>query len=101
MSVNFDLLAYTVTIDSSGNSIGRYLYDDARYKYFGKDHLPYGVIAILLFVIMNFLSFILLLFYPMKWFQKCLNHVRLSKLALHIFVDSFSGHFKDGTEPGT
>ena len=101
MSVNFDLLAYTVTIDSSGKSIGRYLYYDASYIYFGKDHLPYGVIAIFLFVVMNFLPFIILLFYPMKWFQKCLNHLRLSKLALHIFVDSFSGHFKDGTEPGT
>ena len=44
---------------------------------------------------------LLLLFYPMKWFQKCLNCLRLSHVALHTFVDSFAGCYKDGTEPGT
>ena len=37
----------------------------------------------------------------MKWFQRCLNHLNLSHLALHTFVDSFAGCYKDGTEPGT
>ena len=37
----------------------------------------------------------------MKWFQRCLNHFKLSHLALHTFVDSFAGCYKDGTEPGT
>ena len=101
LSVSFDLLIFTVPIDSSGNAVGRFLYYDASYEYFGRDHLPYGVMAILSIFIFILLPFLLLLFYPMKWFQKCLNHFRLSYLALHTFVDSFAGCYKDGTEPGT
>ena len=101
LSVNFDLLAFTVPIDSSGRSVGRYLYYDASYKYFGTDHLPYGIMATLSFTIFNILPFLLLLFYPMSCFQKLLNCFQLSHLALHTFVDSFAGCYKDGTEPGT
>ena len=101
LSVNFDLLAFTNAIDSSGKSVGKFLYYDANYDYFGQDHLPYGILAIFSFTIFNLLPFLLLLFYPMRWFQKCLNQLKLSHLALHTFVDSFAGCFKDGTEPGT
>ena len=101
LSVNFDLLAFTIPIDSSGKKVGRYLYYDASYEHFGPDHLPYGILALLLLTIFNFLPFLLLLFYPMKWFQRCLNRYKLSHLALHTFFDSFAGCYKDGTEPGT
>lgn len=101
LSVNFDLLAFTVPIDSSGRSVGRYLYYDASYEHFGRQHLPYGIIAILSFIIINLFPFVLLLFYPMKWFQRVLNRFMLSHPALHTFVDSFAGCYKDGTELGT
>ena len=101
LSVNFDLLAFTTAIDSSGKSVGKFLYYDANYEYFGPDHLPYGILAIFSFTFFNLLPFLLLLFYPMRWFQKCLNCSKLSNLALHTFVDSFAGCYKDGTEPGT
>ena len=45
----------------------------------------------------------LLLLYPARCCQKCLNicnHGSL-RIVLHTFVDAFQGHFKDGTEPGT
>ena len=101
LSVNFDLLAFTSPIDSSGKAVGKFLYYDASYEYFGTDHLPYGILAIISFIFINLLPFLLLLFYPMRWFQKSLNCFRLSHLALHTFVDSFAGCYKDGTEPGT
>ena len=81
--------------------MGIYLYYDASYEYFGIDHLPYGILAIFSFTIVNLLPFLLLSFYPMKWFQICLNRLKLSHLTLHTFVDSFAGCYKDGTEPGT
>ena len=77
------------------------LYYDASYKYFGPDHLPYGILALLSLTIFNLLPFLLLLIYPMKGFQRFLNYFKLSNIALHTFVDSFSGCYKDGTEPGT
>ena len=99
--INFDLLTHTVPIDPSGYSVGKFLYLDASYEYFGPDHLPYGVLALTLLIIFNIAPFLLLLFYPMKCFQMCLNRFKLSCFALHAFVDSFAGCYKDGMEPGT
>ena len=101
LSVSFDLLAFTVPVDPNGKSVGRYLYCDATYEHFGPDHLPYATVALLSLIVFNVLPLLLLLFYPMRWFQKCLNCLKLSHLALHTFVDSFAGCYKDGTEPGT
>ena len=101
MSVSFNLLIYTSIVNSRGEFLGRYLYYDASYEFFAKEHLPYGIMALFLFTTFNILPLLLLLFYPMNWFQKCLNWLRLSHVALHTFVDSFAGCYKDGTEPGT
>ena len=100
MSVSFNLLIYTRIVNSRGELVGRYLYYDTSYEFLGKEHLPYGAIALLVFIIFNVLPLALLFLYPMKCFQKCLNHFKLSFIALHTFVDSFAGCYKDGTEPG-
>ena len=100
MSVSFNLLIYTSVVNSKGEIGGRYLYYDASYKFLGEEHLPYGILALLLFVCFNVSPLLLLFFYPMKCFQKLLNRLKLSHIALHTFVDSFSGSYKDGTEPG-
>jgi hypothetical protein len=81
--------------------VGTYLYYDASYEYFGRKHLPYGLVAVFIFVCFNLLPFFLLLLYPTRWFQRCLNLFKLNHFALHTFVDSFAGCYKDGTEPGT
>ena len=101
LSVSFDLLVFTRPFNLTGKFTGVYLYYDATVVYFGKQHLPYGIIAILFFLVFNILPFLLLFFYPIKWFQSCLNHLKLSHITLHIFVESFTGYYKDGTEPGT
>ena len=101
MCVSFNLLIYTSIINARGEYLGRYLYYDASYKFMGKEHLPYGIIALVLFIVFNILPVLILLLYPIKWFQKFLNYFRLSHVALHTFVDSFAGSYKDGTEPGT
>ena len=40
LSVNFDLLVFITPINSTGNVVGTYLYYDAGYEYFGRDHAP-------------------------------------------------------------
>ena len=100
MSVSFNLLTYTSVVNSRGAFRGKYLYYDSSYEFFSKDHLPYGVLALFMLICFNALPMLLLFFYPMKWFQKCLNYFKLSHLTLHTFVDSFAGCYKDGTEPG-
>ena len=95
MSVSINLLIYTPVINQKGNFVGKYLYYDASYKFFGKEHLPYGILALVLFTCFNIFPLLLLVLYPMKWFQKCLNHLKLSRITLHTFVDSFAGCYKD------
>ncbi len=53
--------------------------------------------AILVLLVFNILPLLLLLLYPLRCFQRCLNHCRLRSLALTTFMDAFQGHYKDGT----
>ena len=101
LSVSFDLLAFTQPFNLNGTVTGNFLYYDATIVYFGRKHLPFALMAVLFSLIFIILPFLLLLFYPMKWFQACLNRCNLSHIALHTFVESFTGYYKDGTDPGT
>ena len=101
LSTHIDLLLYVEPFDHTGTKIGKFLYYDPTVEYFGREHYLYGILAILIGLLCSLLPLLLLLFYPMKWFQKCLNGLKLNRYGLHIFVDSFAGCYKDGTEPGT
>ena len=114
--VTFLLLSYVKLVDSTltvlvptvvysihEEILGVRVYYDASYKYFSKEHLPYATMSIVLFLIFIISPLMLLLLYPARCCQKCLNicnHGSL-RIVLHTFVDAFQGHFKDGTEPGT
>ena len=98
LSVSLDLLTPTHVHSTNGNVVGIYLYYDASIEYFGtKKHLPYAILA--LFVVAVFILFplLLLLLYPMRWFQRCLGCCRMRWHALNIFIDAFQGCYKDGT----
>ena len=56
------------------------------------------LLAIFVFIIFNFLPIVLMLVYPARTFQKCLNCCGLRCLPLHIFMDAFQGCYKNGTE---
>ena len=74
-----------------------FVFYDASYRYFGKDHLPYALLSIMLFLSFGLFPLILLIVYPMHCFQeRCCG---ANNYALQIFVDTFQGHYKDGTEP--
>ena len=98
LSVSLDLLTPTHVYSTNGSVVGIYLYYDASIEYFGiKKHLPYAILA--LFVVATFVLFplLLLLLYPMRCFQQCLDRCRVRCHALNIFVDAFQGCYKDGT----
>lgn len=101
LDISFSLMMYTSAYNSRGELVGRYLYYDSSKEFFGEEHRPFGILAAFVLFFFNFVPFLLLLLYPMKWFQRCLNHFRLSRIALHTFADSFVGCYKDGTEAGT
>ena len=97
LSVSFDLLLPTYVYNMNGSVVGIYLYYDASIEYFGKKHLPYGILA--LFVVLIFIIFpiLLLILYPMRCFQQCLGCYRVRWHALRMFIDAFQGCYKDGT----
>ena len=97
MCPSFDLLTPTEVYNINGSSLGLFLYYDASIAYFGKEHLPYAVLALVVLFIFVLLPTVLLLLYPMRCFQKCLGHCGLRCHALHIFMDTFQGCYKDGT----
>ena len=101
INVTFDLIVYVRVYDVNKSAVGTYLYYDASYEYFGGRHLPYAISSIIVIVTVILPPVFLLFFYPMNWFQKCLNSCHLRSQGLHIFIECFHGYYKDGTEPGT
>ena len=97
LSVSFDLLTPTEVHNVNGSLLGLFLWYDASIAYFGKEHLPYGILALLLLFIFVIFPIVLLLLYPMRCFQWCLGRCSLRSHALRIFMDAFQGCYKDGT----
>ena len=103
LSVSFDLLVPTKVYHLSGD---HYNYTLALFyagdiEYFGKKHLPYGILAIAVMCVFVILPTVTLALYQFAFFQKFLNLFPFRWYILHTFVDSFQGCYKNGTEPGT
>ena len=101
INTTVDILLPTKVYNSSGKFIGLYVYYDASYKYFGHEHLPFCILSMIFFILFILSPIMLLLLYPFSFFQRCLSKCRLRSHALHTFVDTFQGHYKDGIEPET
>ena len=72
-------------------------YVDPMITYFGWDHLPYALTALILSFAFILIPLQLLFLYPLKSFQTFLNNRQWQCTTLHIFADSFQGCYKDGT----
>lgn len=95
LGVCFDLLVPTRAYDENGHQFNEhFLYYDASIEYFGSEHLPFAVLALLIGFVFVIVPFILLLLYPCRCFQKLLNVVGWKCQALHIFMDAFQGDYK-------
>ncbi len=96
LSTSFDILVPTRVFTMDGRS-RLFLFYNASIEYFGEEHRPYAILAMLFTLLFNILPLLLLLLYPLRSFQRCLNCCRLRSITLMIFMDAFMGHFKDGT----
>ena len=102
LSVTFDLLipTYAYPLNASEPTL-TVLYYDGTVEYFGPEHLPYAILAILISILFIILPTLLLLFYPFRFFQWLLNCCKINCYILTAFMDAFQGSYNDGTEPGT
>ena len=102
ISVSFDLL-YPVPLYSFNSSdISYVLFYDGSVRYFGTEHLPFAIVAIVCLLVIVIIPVIILLFYPYRWFQRLL-HCLPSRwyLVIQAFVDAMQGCYKNGTEQGS
>ena len=98
LSVSVDLLVPTTVYNIHGEQLPKmYLYYDGSTEFFGREHLPFGIMALLVFLVFNLFPTMLLCLYPCECFQRCLNKLGLRCDKLHILMDSFQGCYKDGT----
>ena len=95
--VSAELLNGSMVTDIQGNS-SQYLLLAPTVPYFGKQHLPYAILAIVVFSTFIALPPLLLISYPTKTFQKLLGCLKIRWPALHIFADVFQGCYKNRTD---
>ena len=100
LSVSFDLLKPTRVYDASGSIISYVLSYDQSVELFHSEHIPFGILAVCVFLCFNVLPIFILLMFPSKCFQKlcrCQSAYGRGFQALRTFTDAFQGCFKDGT----
>ncbi len=93
LRVSFRILACVATYDVAGNRLNYVASMSANVKYFSSQHLPYALLAIAFGVVFAVFP-LLLVIYPCKCFQKCLNCCGLRLQILHTFMDAFQGSYK-------
>ena len=99
LSVTTDLLAPVQIYKLGSNRSTFGVYHSPNIEYFGIDHLPYAIPAIITLIIFVVIPILVSFLYPFQFFQRFLSLFPLNWHFLHAFVDSFQGCYKDGTEP--
>ena len=98
-SVSSDLLLPTRILDINGNPNSKtYLYLAGDVEYFGSEHLPFAIIALVVLSMFVILPTLLLFLYPYRCFQQLLNRLHCNFHVLRVFMDVFLGPYKDGTD---
>ena len=99
-SFNFLMPTY-MYIAANGNTTNmtmkHFVLNAPTVEYFGRKHLPFALLALVVLLLAVVLPILLLLVYPFHWFQSLLNKLNLNSHALRTFMDVFQGSFKDGT----
>ena len=102
LAISYSLLTTTCiyTVDSSGNiSMDcTHLQYSPNMKLFARQHILSGILSIIVLIVFILFPLLLLLFYPFRFFQQILNRCGFQFRALHVFMDSFQGSFRDGTD---
>ena len=101
LSVTTNLLVPTQIYKLSSNTSTFGLYYSPSVEYFGDEHLPFAVLAILMLILFVLVPIVVSFLYTFRFFQKFLSIFPFNWHFLHAFMDSFQGSYKDGTEPGT
>ena len=101
--VSVYLLTPVVYTCSEGTKRGKYLYFQGNVEYLNNHHIPYFIMAVFVTTTFVLLPTLLLLVYPLRlveWLAARLGycgHLLRPGHRMNLFLDSFQGCFKDGT----
>jgi len=96
--LSFTLLYTTYVHYNSHIKTKRILYYDPTVEFHTQEYAIFGSIAGCVLAIFVILPTILLILYPLRVFTKLLSSCGFQRWnALHMFVESFQGQYKDGT----
>ena len=74
------------------------LFYDPTVEYYTPEHIIFVAIAVCVLVIFIIFPIVLLILYPTRLFRRCVSCCGFRRWhALHMFVESFQGQYKDGT----
>ena len=100
LNTSLSLLTYTGIYNDRGSLVGYFLFNDETIEFMGSQHIPFAILAILVLLVGVLFPLLLLLLFPMQWFQKCLNKCHLNSPGLQIFMECFQGYYRDRTDGG-
>ncbi len=101
LSVTTDILTPTQMYQLGSNISTFGVYYSPTVHYFGDEHLPCAILALVFFTLLAIIPTVVFFLYPFRVFQRFLSFFPFNWHFLHAFIDSFQGCYKDGTEPGT
>ena len=73
---------------------------DLNVEYGSREHLLFGIPALLLCCVFNIFPSMVLTLYPFRLFRKFLSKCRLDGLVLNTFVEKFYGCYRNGLDGG-
>ena len=95
---SFDIITPVQATSVGTNETEWVYYLNATVVFFGTDHLPYAIVAIVFCFVFIITSMLFLLFYQAKCTQRTLNCLRIHHQLIKAVMDSFQGYYKNGTE---
>ena len=102
-SVSIDILTQANVWDVYDMQQHPVLYYDGTVEYFGREHIPFAILAVCVLILFTFLPILVLsiyYIYPCRRFQRRLDRCHINSLAVHWLMDTFQGYYqddKDGT----
>ena len=92
------LLTPSYLYNQTGHHVSTVLMYDGTLGFFkSKKHIWLAILTMHIFIIFVILPPLLLLLYPWRCFQRLLSYFRLHRPGLIIFMDTFQGCYKDGS----
>ena len=94
LGVSLDILTPVSLKTVEGKELPLYVYSDGDLLYFGREHLPYGILALAMLTVFNLFPLLLLCLYPCRWFRNSLSVCHINNHTLFTYMDAFQGCYR-------